>query len=262
MREYKSVGLICVKDKFNIVYSVCKLEYILKEDESFKYVFTPNYSVIDLLGPNLFQGIPGLNLDLKRKEYIRDNYLPCFISERVPQPNREDYIELLEEVGLDYMDPIKYLILTKKKYCGDNFFMIPFKEKESIEINDDYKYDNNLSFIKKILINIGLGNDIIFNNSIINDENRKSFYNIFIGLYGRSYILNKEKQRDRIEKAKEDGRYKGRKPQSVDMVRFNYLEEKVYNKEITRHELMEDLNISKDKYYRLKKQIENEKKKN
>ena len=31
--------------------------------------------------------------------------------------------------------------------------------------------------------------------SIINDENRKPFYNIFIGLYERSYILNKENQK-------------------------------------------------------------------
>ena len=53
MREFKSIGNICIKDNLNIIYVLCKIEYILTEDEKFKYIFTPNYSVIDLLDNKL-----------------------------------------------------------------------------------------------------------------------------------------------------------------------------------------------------------------
>lgn len=78
----------------------------------FEYVFEPNYFLIDLLDSKYFQGIPGLNLDLKKQEYIRKNIIPTFISERVPQKNREDFYELLEKLNMKSMDPIEYLIRT------------------------------------------------------------------------------------------------------------------------------------------------------
>lgn len=75
----------------------------------------------------MFQGIPGLNLDLKKEVYIRENILPTFISERVPSKNREDLYDLLKSVNLTYMDSIEYLCRTKYKYSGDNFFMTYFE---------------------------------------------------------------------------------------------------------------------------------------
>ena len=49
MESISSKGLICIKDKLNIEYIICEIEYILKQDGTFKYVFTPFYNVIDLL---------------------------------------------------------------------------------------------------------------------------------------------------------------------------------------------------------------------
>lgn len=256
MKEYKSIGTICVKDKYNFIYHLCKLEYIEKEDESFKYIFTPNYSVMDLIGPNLFQGIPGLNLDLRLKEYIRENMVPVFISERVPQKNRVDYYELLAEVGLDVMDPIEYLIRTKKQYFGDKYFVIPYEEKKIIELESKLSNENNILFIKKILLNICNGNDILLNGELINDNNRKAFYNIFFGMYEKMFNNYKEKQKIGIEKAKIEGKYKGRKEIEVDLLKFYLLEEKVKRKELTYKDVMKELNISKDKYYRLKNKKE------
>ena len=63
--------MICLDDDLGLTYRVSKIKYVLSEDESFSYTFTPNYSVIDLLTSNLFQGIPGLNLDLRKPRYIR-----------------------------------------------------------------------------------------------------------------------------------------------------------------------------------------------
>lgn len=88
---FESVGTICLKGQNNFIYKICKITYRLFEDESFEYVFEPNYFLIDLLDSKYFQGISGLNLDLKKQEYIRKNIIPTFISERVPQKNREDF---------------------------------------------------------------------------------------------------------------------------------------------------------------------------
>ena len=104
MRELTTTGLICVRDDYGIEYVVSKISYTVREDESYKYVFTPNYSVIDLLTYNEYQGIPGLKMELRKEEYVRENMVPVFISERSPNKNREDLWELLAEVGLDYQD--------------------------------------------------------------------------------------------------------------------------------------------------------------
>ncbi|MCR4662165.1 MAG: hypothetical protein K5765_09255 [Clostridia bacterium] len=253
MREYKSLGTICVKDNQNFIYAICTIEYVLFEDEKFKYTFTPNYSVIDLLDSEIFQGIPGLNLDLRKDKYVRENINPTFISERVPSKNREDYYELLNKVNMEYMDPIKYLILTDMQYFGDNLFVIPYKEKKIIEINNK---TNNLLYIKQLLENICLGNNIFFSGEEINDSNRKIFHIVFLELYKKEYNSYKSKQKIGIEKAKQEGKYRGRKPIKVDILKFIELEENVNNKKITRQQLIKELGISKDKYYRIKKSCE------
>ncbi len=122
MKSVIKKGFICVKDEYNIVYRVCLLTHIENDDGTFRYEFRPNYFVISLLDSNLFQGIPGLNLDLKKEVYVRENILPTFISERVPSKNREDLYDLLKSVNLTYIDPIEYLCRTTYKYFGDNFF--------------------------------------------------------------------------------------------------------------------------------------------
>ena len=256
MREFKSIGNICIKDNLNITYVLCKIEYILTEEKKAKYIFTPNYSVIDLLDNNIFQGIPGLNLDLRKDKYVRENITPTFISERVPTPNREDYYELLKEVNMDYMDPIKYLILSDKRYSGDTLFVIDYYDRKTVIMDID-NYRNSISVIKNIVSNLTGGNNVKINDEIIDDTNRKTFFNIFYKIYEKMYDSSKEKQKEGIEKAKQEKKYKGRKPISVDILKFDYLEEKVEKKEITRQDLMKELGISKDKYYRLRKNSQN-----
>ena len=255
MRSFISKGLICVKDSFHLIYNVCTITYEEREDETFKYIFEPNYSVIDLLTCKYFQGIPGLNLDLRRKEYIRDNIIPTFISERVPQKNRVDYYELLEDVNLEYMDPIEYLIRTKLQYFGDNFFCISYKDKKLDDFNNFTFFDNNNSFIKKILLSICIGNDVSFNGEIINDSNRKFAYDILIGIYSRSKEANKQAQVNGINRAKNDLKYKGRKPVPVNAAKFLELLDRVQKKKMTPKEAASSLGISIDKYYRLRKKL-------
>ena len=255
MKTHISKGIICIKGPYNLVYAICNLTYTVNEDESFVYIFEPNYSVIDLLDSSIFQGIPGLNLDLKKEKYTR-TFTPTFISERVPSKKREDYLDLLKEVNMDYMDPIEYLIRTKYQYSGDPLFVIPFDEKKTISFDNFKGTQNNAALMKTILENLCFGNDISINKQVINDENRKIFYDIFIYLYGRSYNLNKEKQSEGIKIAKKEGSYKGRKRVKVDELLYLELLEKVEKKEITPKEVTNKLGISKAKYYRLKKELQ------
>ena len=256
MRKYISKGIICVKGSLGLVYAVCKITYTLSEDDNYEFVFEPNYPVIDLLDSSVFQGIPGLNLDLRKKEYIRNNSIPTFISERVPTEKREDYFELLSKVNMEFMDPIEYLIRSKEQYSGDKLFVKPYNDKATISL--DFKgNETNSTIIKHILENICLGNDIIINNQIIDDTNRKMFYDVFIKIYSRSYMLKKEAQKQGIISAKKTGIYKGRKPIIVDELKFRGMLLRVEKKQISPKQAAKELNISIDKYYRFKKQLQN-----
>lgn len=78
-----------------------------------------------------FQGIPGLDLDLKKKSYTRENVIPVFISERAPAKNREDLWELLEKCDMQYLNPVEWLIRTNTQYPGDKLFV---KRPEGLEL--------------------------------------------------------------------------------------------------------------------------------
>lgn len=238
-----------------ITYYVSNLSYTIYEDDSFEFVFTPNYFVIDLLPTSVFQGIPGLNLDERRERYVRKNIMPTFISERVPQKNREDFFELLEEAGMDYLNPIEYLLRTKKQYSGD-----PLKLKEKnihslININEISTKNNAFGLTKVILDNIAKGNDVFYEGSIIDDTNRKVFFNVLHALYIKSLKGREANRKAGIEEAKQSGKYKGRKPVQVDMILFNESLKDISNGLINVKEACKRLNISVDKFYRVRKKL-------
>ncbi len=132
MKKHITKAIILAVDKLNIQYPVCYLEQVYFEDDTYEYIFKPYYKVIELLNSDFFQGIPGLNLDLKKETYIRKNKIPTFIYERVPQKNREDLWKLLDEVGLDYLDHLEWLIRTDKTYTGDNFLVKAYSEPKTL----------------------------------------------------------------------------------------------------------------------------------
>lgn len=130
MREFTTTGMICVKDSHGFEHHISKIEYIEREDGSYSYVFTPDYSVIDMLPSSIFQGIPGLNLDLRKEQYRRDDMVPVFISERTPGENRVDLWELLEMYGMTYLNRLEWLIRTDLQYCGDPLYVKRYEEKD------------------------------------------------------------------------------------------------------------------------------------
>lgn len=73
MNEIKTSGIICLKDEYDFEYQISDIDYIEYNQQEYTYLFYPKYPVIELLKPNLFQGIPGLDLDLKLECYERKN---------------------------------------------------------------------------------------------------------------------------------------------------------------------------------------------
>ena len=254
MNRIKSDGLICIKNKINIEFAVCKIEYILWEDETFKYIFTPYYDVISLLESNIFQGIPGLEIDLKKKEYIRENVIPTFIAERVPSEKREDYYELIQKVGMNYMNPVDYLIKTQGKYSGDNLYVKEFTERKNVVIDDVVKKSNTLGVIKIMLDNLAYGNKIVLNDRII--ENSIDIFQTLTYIYQKGYDEIKEKQRLGRDEAKKMGNYRGRKAIEIDKLLFLEQVEQLDSKIITIDKVLKNLKISRATFYRLKKKYQ------
>lgn len=222
MRENRTKGIICLDDEYSFTYVISEIEYIEREDESFTYIFRPNYSVIDLLGPGLFQGIPGLDLDLRREEYVRDNLIPVFISERSPQKNREDLIELLEAVGLDYWNPLEWLIRTDTRYSGDKLYVKRYEPiGQAFEIESVGILGTRSGIVcRQLLEHICKGDVFVSSEICINDDNRQEIYKLLITLYAKDKKYIDERRRSGIAAATANGKYKGRTRTKLDSLKL------------------------------------------
>lgn len=147
---YTSSGIIKATTKYGDKISVAQIDYQEFDEENFQYVFTPYWEIIDNLPPTIFQGIPGIDMDLRLNKYYRVNYIPTFITERTPAKNREDLWELLESVGLDYYDRFEWLLRTKMTCGNDNLIL----EKKNPQVIKDYQFDilSTLQYGDKIIV--------------------------------------------------------------------------------------------------------------
>ncbi|MCF0237158.1 MAG: hypothetical protein HUK24_01055, partial [Sphaerochaetaceae bacterium] len=243
-------GIICLDDNLGFRYQISKIKYVLKEDDSFYYEFKPNYSVIDLLDSRLFQGIPGLNLDLRKEVYTRTNMVPVFISERTPSENREDLWDYLDKYGMKYLNRLEWLIKTDMTYCGDNLYVI--EDTNSICATYSLKELGNRSSIicKKLLNDICSGAIINLDSTIIDNSNRLGYYNLIMHLYCLEKTFIDSQRQFGIKVASEKGKYKGRKRTSLDsMILWEYFD-KYKNKEIDVSNVCSTLGISPSTFFR------------
>lgn len=153
---------------------------------------------------------------------------------------------------MDYMNPIEYLIKTKESYSGDNLYVISYTERETVNLNNIIEKCNSLGIIKIILNNLAKGNKLILNNTEIN--NSKTF-EVFVNLSIKSSLTNKLLNKKKIEKAKSDKIYKGRKAIKIDMLTFYEQIDLVKKGIITNDDAIKNLKISKSTYYRLKNKV-------
>lgn len=84
-----------------------------------EYVFRVNWGVWDEIKP--YQTITGINMDLRKEEYVR-NFTPHFMIDYLPPKGREDIPELMERLG---MQPGEYdmweFMKASHRCCRDKF---------------------------------------------------------------------------------------------------------------------------------------------
>lgn len=259
MKEIMTTGLICLCDDLDIEYKIARIDYTEREDESFTYVFRPYYNVIDLLSPHIFQGIPGLDLDLRKSEYVRENMIPVFISERTPGANREDLWSLLANVDMNYLNQLEWLIRTKTRYSGDRLYVRELSaddDKHCIELDGSIEHDRASIICRKILREICLGNDVNAYGFSINDNNRKEFYSLLILLYRNEIGFQKKKRLSGIRQSAANGRYRGRQRIPIDDTLMIEVINKFRHRKITEAQALKKLGISRSTFYRRLKEYE------
>ena len=250
MKEIVTRGDICLKDDYNLTYKVADINYTEREDESFVYEIKPNYSVINLLDTKDFQGIPGLNLDLKKKSYIRENVIPVFISERTPAKNREDLWTLLKECDMQYLNQLEWLIRTHTQYSGDKLF-VKRPEDKTIEIDSISNLGNRSAVIcRKMLETICYGNEVISPSFIIDDRNRKQYFDLLLALYSTERKFLDSQRSIGIAKSAKNGNYKGRTKIKIDKLVAQEIFMDYQAKKINSTEAARKLGISNSTFLR------------
>ncbi len=260
MKKINTTALICIKDNYGILYKISKIEYNEYENGEFEYIFTPFYNVIDLIPDSIFQGIPGLDLSLRKEQYFRKNIIPVFISERTPSENREDVRILLEENNMESLNRLEWLIRTKTKYSGDNLQVIEYKNNEIIKYKKNSIYDlvkRSDNIVKELLSIICAGDYFYSDDIIIDDSTRSLYYRLLIQIYSKEYDLRKKAQKIGIENAKKNGTYKGRKKKKIDTLLLEKTLNDYKDKKISLEFAIKQLEISKATFFRRLKEEKN-----
>lgn len=254
MKSVTTSGVICLKDDYNIVYKIARIDQILYEDDTFSYTFVPYYNVMDLLPATLFQGIPGLDLSLRKAEYKRNNVLPVFISERTPGENRENLQELLADCNMDRLNRLEWLIRTKTRYSGDRLYVIRYDkllDRKTINAASIFDLSMNNDMIKKKLLDIICAGDYFSSKELtINDANRREYYHMLMPLYINAQEIQHKKRLAGIEQGKSKGVYRGKKRIRIDEIQANSIFDAYLSSGISETEAVSKLGVSRSTFFR------------
>ena len=269
--SYVNSGIIKAVMKNGEKISVAQIDYQEFDEENFQYVISPYWEIVDGLPASVFQGIPGIDMDLRLETYYRVNYIPTFIAERTPSENREDLWEILESVGLDYYDRFEWLIRTPMRAANDNLIVERRRTEQVVEkyttgILPNLQYgdkvivdsmetiaDTTAGFADEIFTVITNGVDIISESGqmLVDITTRSSMIPIIIAqkiIAQREYAKNR---RSGIEQAKKQGKYTGRKPIEVDEKVLRQVNQELKAGLISVEEAMKRTKIgSKSTFYR------------
>ena len=256
MRKSTTRGVICLDGPENVVYRLCGIAYTVWEDESFEYRFRPDYRVIDLVGPPEFQGIPGVDLSLRREEYVRRNRVPVFVSERTPAANREDLWKHLDDVGLDHLNQLEWLIRTETRYVGDALYVARYDEdgiaKRTLDIDEAIRDAANVeNALRAIVGALAGGADIVVEGQHLEDAARKPLFATTLPLLTKGHAY-RESRRSSAGALKQ-----GRKRKPVDGIRLADAIERYEAHQLSARDAACELGIGEATFYRrLKEQRE------
>ena len=233
---YVNSGIIKAVMKSGEKISVAQIDYQEFDEENFQYVISPYWEIVDGLPASVFQGIPGIDMDLRLKDYYRVNYIPTFIAERTPSENREDLWELLESVNLDYYDRFEWLLRTKMRAANDNLIVerrrieetvgqftsgiisgLQYGDKVIVESMESIA-DTTAGLTDGMFNIVTSGIDVVTESGqvLVDAMTRAAMIPYMVAQRIMSRRERISHQQAGIEQAKKDGKYAGRKPTPVD----------------------------------------------
>ncbi len=237
---YRVHGYITLPIGISIFFKIAKLTFERFEDESFQYVIEPYYDVIDGLGNEA--DIPGINLELRQKNYYRVNLIPVFISDRTFPSSRVEARKLLKEKNLNFYSPILWLMDSKYTYTGDDLLFKSQDYFDNLKKLIDSK--NIYRHIIYVLQNLGLRNEFYIGNVLVTDTNRT----FVTKMYLHQYKIVEKSYYDKLK------RNKGRHKKEVPSILMKEVVSLYENKIISLEEAMTRLEIKSEAtfYRRLK----------
>ena len=272
---YRNSGIIKALTEDGEKIQVGRIVYESFENEEFQYIITPFWDIIDMLPGSVFQGIPGIDMELRLEHYYRVNYTPVFMTERSPGPNRVDLWELLDSVGLNYYDRLEWLIRTDLRAAVDN--LIVERAREEVQISEAHTREH----LRQAVNEGQYGDEIVIDNLQLLGRNAEesikllnrlmhygirlksrqegidlaagdyqNFLPVFAALHSMNLEKRKRSQRAGIQAAKEKGVYRGRKRKEVDGELLTDIIKRFQRKEIDLAEALELTQISKSTFYR------------
>lgn len=267
---FRNVGIIKAMDKMKNQYNIAEVAFERYDDQNFQYVFKPYWKLLENLPKYIFDGIPGIDLSVRKQCYYRVNMTPSFITKRTPSESRENLWELLQEVGLDYYDRFEWLLRTDK-CCGDDNFVVvrkrdnpkTFENIDSETLNHVQPNDivvlnnlcdialnrNQLSESLFRMLQSGATIRIEEDNMTFSIENCNPLYILERMMsYHKTYAATC--QREGIRRAKIEGKYKGRKRIEVDPLQFKSKVEQFEQGLLTECEILNEFGISRSTFYR------------
>ena len=233
---YVNSGIIKAVMKSGEKISVAQIDYQEFDEENFQYVISPYWEIVDGLPASVFQGIPGIDMDLRLKDYYRVNYIPTFIAERTPSESREDLWELLESVDLDYYDRFEWLLRTKMRAANDNLIVERRRTNKTV-VHFTSDIIANLQYGDKVIVEsmetiadttagltdgmfniVTSGIDVVTESGqvLVDAMTRAAMIPYMVAQRIMSRRERISLQQAGIEQAKKDGKYAGRKPTPVD----------------------------------------------
>lgn len=264
-------GIIKAVMKSGEKVSVGRIDYQEFDEENFQYVISPYWEIVDGLPPSVFQGIPGIDMDLRLEHYYRVNYIPTFIAERTPSENREDLWELLASVELEYYDRFEWLLRTKLRSANDNLIVERRRSSQRMEeyrpgVWSELQYgdrvivdsmaaisDTAVGFADGIFAAVTGGIDIVDRSGrvLIEATDRCSLVPVVVAQHLIAYEEWFRRRQEGIERAKTEGKYRGRKPIDVDEHLLGQIKEELDMGLITVEEAMRRIGIeSRSTFYR------------
>lgn len=268
---YRNAGIIKVYDRNNNRYSVGEIVFERYDDQNYQYIIKPYWNLIKSIPNGIFQGIPGIDMDLRYDTYYRVNMTPEIISMRTPSESRENVRQLMASVGLDYYDRFEWLLRSESK-CGDDNLMIVRKyERTNRTISINEINDINLSpedtlkihslnelstgslrIVQHVyqILQSGVRVYITSENRFLEENERDIMLYLLSNMLEGINNANMSNRKKGRELAKKSGRYTGRKPIKVNEKLLRSVSKDLRTHLISEEEALQKLSMSRSTFYR------------